>query len=193
MSNAPVKIIEGIAAPLLRDNIDTDQIIPSREMKSVFKTGLADGLFAGQRYLEDRVPNPDFVLNQPEFQTASILLSGKNFGCGSSREHAVWALKEFGIKAIIAESFGDIFYKNCIRNGILPIRLAATQMADLPRIPVIDLPQQTVGTVSFDIDPGDKDMLVQGLNPITQTLQDKKAIDAFLLSDRTARPWIYAD
>ena len=181
----------GIAAPMLRDNIDTDQIIPSREMKSVSKTGLADGLFAGQRYLDGRTPNPDFILNQPGFENATILLTGKNFGCGSSREHAVWAVKEFGFRAIIAESFGEIFYNNCVRNGILPIVLTCKEILRLPQKVTIDLPGQTVDGVSFDIPDGDKTMLVGGLDAIDLTLEKEAKIQGFLREDRLQRPWIY--
>jgi len=141
----------GTAAPLIRDNIDTDQIIPSREMTSVSKTGLSDGLFAGQRYIEDRVENPEFILNQELYRGATILLSGKNFGCGSSREHAVWALKEYGFRVIIAESFGDIFYNNCVRNGILCVQLEGKIIASFGDIVSIDLPRQLVNQTPFDI------------------------------------------
>ena len=121
----PFETFSGIVAPLIRMNIDTDAIIPSREMKSVSKQGLADGLFSDWRYesVESRKENKDFILNQSPFNKATILLSGRNFGCGSSREHAVWALSEWGIKVIIAPSFGSIFYSNCIKNGLLPITL----------------------------------------------------------------------
>jgi len=192
MSNKPFIVHIGIAAALIQDNIDTDQIIPSREMKSVSKTGLADGMFAGQRYLESRTPNPDFVLNQPEYKDASILLSGKNFGCGSSREHAVWALKEFGFRAIIAKSYGEIFYNNCVRNGILPIVLAVDDIAKLPVKVTINLQEQTINTLEFEIDEGDKKMLVGGLDAIAMTLGHEAEIRAFLDNDKAARPWIYA-
>ncbi len=192
MSSKPFTVHTGIAAALIQDNIDTDQIIPSREMKSVSKTGLADGMFAGQRYLESRTPNPDFVLNQPEYKDASILLSGKNFGCGSSREHAVWALKEFGFRAIIAESFGEIFYNNCVRNGILPIVLAVDDIAKLPVKVTINLQEQTINTLEFEIDEGDKKMLVGGLDAIAMTWGHEAEIRAFLDNDKAARPWIYA-
>ena len=181
----------GIAAPLLQDNIDTDQIIPSREMKTVSKTGLAAGLFAGQRYLNGRTPNPDFVLNQPNFEGATILLAGKNFGCGSSREHAAWALKDYGIRAVIAESFGEIFYNNCVRNGILCVVLSQGQIATLGKEITINLPAQTANGMSFDIPDGDKNMLVNGLDPIMLTLQDKHEIDDFFKTDKIARPWVY--
>ena len=191
MSNKPFTTLTGYAAPMLRDNIDTDQIIPSREMKSVSKTGLADGLFAGQRYLDGRDPNPEFVLNKTDYAGAMILLSGKNFGCGSSREHAVWALKEYGFRAIVAESYGEIFYNNCVRNGILPIILPAEQINSLSGELVIDLPGQTINQFTFDIAPGDKAILVGGLDAIALTLENDADIQAFLNNDRRERPWIY--
>jgi len=181
----------GTAAPMLRDNIDTDQIIPSREMKSVTKTGLGDGMFAGQRYLNDRVENPDFVLNQEIYRGATILLSGKNFGCGSSREHAVWALKEYGFRAVIAESFGEIFYNNCVRNGILCVQMEAEFIAARDLIVTIDLHMQTVDDVSFKIPRGDKAMLIGGLDPIAMTLQHEDDIAAHITRDKTTRPWVY--
>ena len=191
MSNQPFNIHIGIAAPLIRDNIDTDQIIPSREMKSVSKTGLSGGMFAGERYISGREPNPDFVLNKTVYANATILLSGQNFGCGSSREHAVWALKEYGFRAIIAQSFGEIFYNNCVRNGILPIVLAAELITKLPREVTIDLPAQTVAEFKFDMPEGDKKMLIDGLDMIAQTLEHEADISAFLDSDKVKRPWIY--
>ena len=191
MSNQPFNIHIGIAAPLIRDNIDTDQIIPSREMKSVSKTGLSGGMFAGERYISGREPNPGFVLNKTEYADATILLTGQNFGCGSSREHAVWALKEYGFRAIIAQSFGEIFYNNCVRNGILPIVLAAELITKLPREVSIDLPAQTVAEFKFDMPEGDKKMLIDGLDMIAQTLEHEVDISAFLDSDKVKRPWIY--
>jgi 3-isopropylmalate/(R)-2-methylmalate dehydratase small subunit len=129
----PFKSHRGIVAVLDRANVDTDAIIPSREMKSVSKSGLAEGLFAGWRYTQigGREPNPDFVLNQPAYAGAQILLAGENFGCGSSREHAVWALLEFGIRAILAPSFSPVFRLNCVRNGLLPVRLPPASIAAL--------------------------------------------------------------
>jgi len=174
------------------DNIDTDQIIPSREMKSVSKTGLADGMFAGQRYTEGRTPNPEFILNKPGYSEATILLSGKNFGCGSSREHAVWALKEYGFRAIIAESFGEIFYNNCVRNGILPIILNAKKITDLPHEITIDLKAQSIADFKFDISEGDKKMLAGGLDAIALTLNHEPDILSFLEKDMKERPWIYS-
>jgi len=192
----------GIFAPLLVDNVDTDQIIPSREIKSVGRTGLKDGLFAGWRYLagSDRQPDPDFVLNRADYKDATILISGENFGCGSSREHAVWALSEYGIRAVIASSFGDIFYNNCVRNGILPVRLPMDHIQAMANLPagtslMLDLPDQTVTyarTVDdFEIGPYAKRLLVEGLDPIGLTLKDQDRINAFQAADSDQRPWIY--
>jgi 3-isopropylmalate/(R)-2-methylmalate dehydratase small subunit len=195
----------GVAAPLLRVNVDTDQIIPSREMTTVGKRGLADGLFAGWRYRAGgRDPEPDFVLNRPEYAGASILLSGANFGCGSSREHAVWALAEYGFRCVIAPSFGAIFHSNCVRNGLLPLRLdearilsLAAQLAAAPQAPLdIDLEQSRITapdgqTIAFAVDAADRAMLLEGLDPIRLTLRHQAAIDAHLARDRQLRPWTY--
>lgn len=183
----------GLAAPLLRDNIDTDQIIPSREMKTVSKTGLSDGLFAGQRYINNREINPDFILNNELYDGATILLAGQNFGCGSSREHAVWALIDYGFRAVIAESFGEIFYNNSVRNGLLPIELKKSDIEALDDIVSIDLNAQTVDAVTFNIAQSDKDMLLGGFDPIDMTLQHKAVIEAFFVNDKAARPWKYDD
>ncbi|WAC71941.1 3-isopropylmalate dehydratase small subunit [Roseateles sp. SL47] len=198
---------EGVAAALLRPNIDTDAIIPSREMKTVGKTGLADGLFAGWRYRDatTRDPDPDFVLNRPAQRGSSILLAGQNFGCGSSREHAVWALKEYGIRTIVAPSFGAIFAGNCVRNGLLPVVLAMPQVealaasvakdpsrarlrVDLERCEVVDAEGVAYG---FEIAASQREMLLKGLDPIGLTLQSSAIVDAFEALDRHARPWIY--
>lgn len=199
----------GVAAPLLIDNVDTDQIIPSREMKAVSRDGLGEALFAGWRYVApgSREENPDFILNKSAYRGATILLGGKNFGCGSSREHAVWALKEFGIAAIIAPSFGEIFSGNCIRNGVLPIvadvkmvRAVARLVESDParRLLDIDLPQQRVSVrgaegsgFDFAIDAYAKRLLTEGLDPIGLTLTRKADIDAFLSKDAARRPWVY--
>jgi 3-isopropylmalate/(R)-2-methylmalate dehydratase small subunit len=193
----PITRLTAIAAPLLRDNIDTDLIIPSREMRGTGKTGLAGGLFAGWRYttIDGRVPNPDFVLNQPAFAAARILLAGGNFGCGSSREHAAWALAEFGIRAIVAPSFNPIFHGNCVRNGIVPVRLPAPAIATLAgHNPLtIDLGTMTVGAASashpFTLDREARAMLMAGLDAIDLTLRHADAIAAWQAADRTARPW----
>lgn len=201
------QIHRGVAAPLLRNNVDTDAIIPSREMKRVSKTGLGEGLFAAWRYTlpGSREPDPDFILNRPAYRNTSILLSGSNFGCGSSREHAVWALAEYGIRAIIASSFGSIFYSNCIRNGILPIVLEGADVeflaADVEIDPqgrplLIDLPAERVITAddrvfSFSLQPAHKHMLLEGLDGIALTLQHADDIAAFEQNDRNRRPWVY--
>jgi len=199
--------LNGIAAPLIRPNVDTDAIIPSREMKGVTKSGLADGLFAGWRYLDERarIPDPTFVLNQPAYAGASILLAGENFGCGSSREHAVWALAEYGFRAILAPSFAPIFENNCYRNGMLAARLSAafidhlaTSAAADPQAALlsIDLPAQEVkahdGTKGgFEINLEAKAMLVRGLDAIALTLTLSDSISAFRDRDRRVRPWAY--
>jgi 3-isopropylmalate/(R)-2-methylmalate dehydratase small subunit len=196
----------GVAAPILRANVDTDAIIPSREMKRVSKLGLGEGLFAGWRYREigGRDENPEFVLNQPGYAGASILLSGPNFGCGSSREHAVWALKEYGIRAVIAPGFGAIFANNCVRNGLLPLVLAeqeiaaiATWVAGAPQVnkPLIDLPGQTVTAdglhYAFDIEAGAKRMLVEGLDAIALTQTHWDVIEQFHEQRKNQYPWLY--
>jgi len=198
--------LTAVAAPILRANIDTDAIIPSREMKSAAKTGLADGLFAGWRYtsIGSRDPDATFVLNDPKYREARILLAGENFGCGSSREHAVWALRDFGFRAIIAPSFSPIFYGNCIRNGIVPVRLPvdivqalATGVATDPRnnLVRVDLDRQEVVAhgVShrFEIDPHARAMLLSGQDEIDLTLSRHADIETFLQTDRQRRPWIY--
>jgi 3-isopropylmalate/(R)-2-methylmalate dehydratase small subunit len=196
----------GIAAPILRGNVDTDAIIPSREMKRVSKLGLGEGLFAGWRYLQqgEREPDPDFVLNKPEYAGASILLSGPNFGCGSSREHAVWALAEFGIRAIIAPGFGSIFANNCVRNGLLPlvledefIQVIADWVSEDPvghRV-TIDLPAQELSAVdqifTFDIESGAKHMLVKGLDAIALTQTRWQQIKCFHEGRKIDHPWLY--
>jgi len=191
----PVPRVSGVAAPLLRDNIDTDAIIPSREIKGVGKTGLAEGLFAGWRYLQGREPDPGFVLNDPLYAHAPILLGGTNFGCGSSREHAVWALHEYGVRAVIAPGFAPIFASNCVRNGVIPVVLPAEVIATFKDTVTIDLVGQTVmsggACVAFDIDPEARAMLVDGLDAIGLTLTNLPAIAAFHAADRVARPWIY--
>ena len=196
---------EGVVAPLIRINIDTDTIIPSREMRHVSKQGLGEGLFAGWRYLngdrEKREINPDFILNKPRYTGASILLAGSNFGCGSSREHAVWALLEYGFKAVIAPSFGSIFYHNAMRNGLLPVRLPVLSINALSgggavdRV-TIDLPNTTVSSAAgqsfrFDIEPIYKEMLQQGLDVIDMTLKHTELIEEFQLRDRQIRSWAY--
>ena len=186
----PFTTLTSIVAPLIRDNVDTDAIIPSREMTSTGRTGLADGLFAPWRYTEGRTPNPDFVLNR--MPNARILASGVNFGCGSSREHAVWAIAEWGIRAVIAESFAPIFYNNCIRNGVLPVVLPKDAIADIAgRNVTIDLAAQTVAGHHFDVEAESKAMLLEGLDAIALTLKHADAIAAWTARDRHSRPWAY--
>ena len=201
----------GIAAPLLRPNIDTDAIIPSREIRRVSKEGLGEALFAGWRYRREqsceqgREPEPGFILNQAPYGNASILLAGDNFGCGSSREHAVWALKDFGFKAILAPSFGGIFFNNCALNGILAIELAEEAIARLaewtganPRgNPLeIDLAARRIHwrageETHFPIEATRRSLLLDGLDSIAATLRLEAAITAFEDKDRQRRPWVY--
>lgn len=195
----PFTTLHSTAVPLLRDNVDTDAIIPSREMKTTGRTGLADGLFAPWRYSDvaARVPDPAFPLNQPEAQGAQILLGGANFGCGSSREHAVWALAEYGIRCVIAESFAPIFRANCIRNGILPVALARDVVDSLAWQTLdVDLAAQTVcsgdETHAFSIEDEPRLMLLEGLDAIALTLKSLPEIDAWTAADRARRPWVYA-
>jgi 3-isopropylmalate/(R)-2-methylmalate dehydratase small subunit len=199
--------LTAVAAPLLRANVDTDAIIPSREMKSASKVGLGVGLFAGWRYLtvNSRDPNPEFILNQDDYRDAKILLSGENFGCGSSREHAVWALRDYGFRSVIAPSFSPIFFNNCGRNGIVPVRLPeeairglAAKVAQDPRKHQVTVDLVTQEVISHDgerhafaIDPHMKEMLLSGLDEIDLTLTKRPEIDAFLAADRARRPWIY--
>jgi len=191
--NPPLSTLTARAVHIPGENIDTDTIIPSREIKGVGKTGLADGLFANWRYLENRRPNPDFALNRPENRDSQILLSGANFGCGSSREQAVWALKEYGFRVIIAESFGEIFYKNCIQNGLLPIRLSKEAIETLARkdTPLtLDLPARKLDGFGFDIAPADKAMLEGGLDATALILKDEDAITAFEEHHFRTQPWL---
>ncbi len=197
----PFTTLTSLPMPLIRDNIDTDQIIPSREMKSTGKTGLADGLFAGWRYTEigGRDPDPDFVMNDPFFSDSRIILGGENFGCGSSREHAVWALVEYGFRAVITPSFAPIFAGNCVRNGILPVVLDSEAIATIEQggLPVtIDLPEQKVSinegqSWTFPIDEEAKAMLLDGLDAIDLSLKMADDIAAWQKADQTRRPWIY--
>ncbi len=195
----PFTTITSLGIPILRDNVDTDTIIPSREMKSTGKTGLADGLFAPWRYLDPdaRTLNPDFVMNEAAYAGAHIVLAGKNFGCGSSREHAVWALLEFGIRCIIAESFAPIFRNNCIRNGLLPIDLGRPVWPEAVGVPLtVDLASLTVQVAPeryrmFHIDEAEKTMLLEGLDAIDLTLKHRDTIAKWQASDRVVRPWVY--
>jgi len=197
----PFTILTSLPMPLIRDNIDTDQIIPSREMKSTGKTGLTDGLFAGWRYTEigGREADTNFVLNDPHYADSQIILGGTNFGCGSSREHAVWALAEYGFRAIIAPSFAPIFSGNCVRNGILPAVIDADAIAIMEKAdsPItIDLSMQKIGiheghSWTFPIDEEAKAMLIEGLDAIDLSLKMADDIATWQEADRAKRPWIY--
>jgi len=198
------------AIPLMRSNIDTDTIIPSREMRTVSRSGLAAGLFAPWRYSDPdaRSENPDFVFNQPAYRDASILLAGENFGCGSSREHAVWALQESGFRAIVAPSFATIFRNNAQRNGLLTVELADSAIDALMQWVSLDPQRNTVGidldactiehdpqqpVLSFSMDPTIRNMLLNGLDEIGLTEQSMDCIAAFEERDRPIRPWVYLE
>ena len=201
----PLVSLAAIAVPLVRENIDTDAIIPSREMRFVTKTGLADGLFAGWRYRQigGRDPDPAFVLNEPRYRDAKILISGANFGCGSSREHAVWALAEYGFRAIVAPSFSPIFRANCIRNGVAPVILpmpAVKRLAELAAEPApvplaIDLATMTLCAAGeawpFSLEPEARMSLMEGLDAIELTAKRAAEIAAFRAADAERRPWAY--
>ncbi len=195
-------VLEGVAAPLRVINVDTDAIIPKQYLKTIKRTGLGVGLFSEKRYRDDGSENPDFVLNKPAYRSAKILVAGDNFGCGSSREHAPWALKDFGITCVISTSFGDIFYNNCFKNGLLPIKVAPDDLEKLfddaerganARIS-IDLESQEIrgpdgGVIKFDIDPHRKHCLLNGLDDIGMTLVKKSKIAGFEDKAKAARPW----
>ena len=196
---------EGLVAPLDRRDVDTDQIIPQRFLRKIARTGFGPDLFANLRYLgDDTTPNPDFVLNQPRYAGASILLARDNFGCGSSREHAPWALQEYGFRVLIAPSFADIFYNNCLGNGMLPVVLASEEVDALFSAVYaqegyrlrVSLPEQTVttpdGTVyRFAIDTFRKESLLRGLDAIGRTEQYNAAIDAYEARRRDEAPWLF--
>ena len=195
--------LTSVAAPLPIINIDTDMIIPKDYLKTIKRTGLGKGLFAEMRFKEDGSENPDFVLNQPAYSKAEILVAGDNFGCGSSREHAPWALLDFGVKCVISTSFADIFYNNCFKNGILPVKVSEEEleklMDDAKRganaTLTVDLEAQTIagpdgGTIHFDIDPDRKHRLLNGIDDIGETLEKASSIDAFEARMKEQRPWV---
>ncbi|MBP5858958.1 3-isopropylmalate dehydratase small subunit [Marivibrio halodurans] len=199
----PFKQLNGIAAPLDLVNVDTDMIIPKQYLKTIQRTGLGRALFDEMRHNEDGTEKPEFVLNQEPYRHASILVAGDNFGCGSSREHAPWALLDFGIRCVLAPSFADIFYNNCFKNGILPIRLPeetiralmgkcdrghnAQWSIDLERQVVVDPDGEEI---AFEIDPFRKHCLLNGLDDIGLTLQKDDKIDAFEKSCQSDKPWL---
>jgi 3-isopropylmalate/(R)-2-methylmalate dehydratase small subunit len=205
-------IHKGLVAPMDRDNVDTDAIIPKQFLKSIKRSGFGPNLFDEWRYLDhgepgqdpaSRKPNPDFVLNQPRYQGASVLIARSNFGCGSSREHAPWALQQYGFRAILAPSFADIFFNNCFKNGLLPIVLPESAIArlfdEVYAFPgyqlVVDLPRQVVvkpdgAELPFDIEPFRKECLIGGLDEIGLTLQHTDKIRAYEAQRIAAKPWL---
>ncbi len=205
--------LDGLVVPLDRANVDTDAIIPKQFLKSIKRAGFGPNLFDEWRYLDPgepgmdpatRTPNPEFVLNFPRYKGASVLLARDNFGCGSSREHAPWALEDYGIRAIIAPSYADIFYNNCFKNGLLPIVLPAEVVEDLFRETyavegyrlVIDLDAQTVTTpdgesFAFEVDPGRKHRLVNGLDDIGLTLRFTEKINEYEERRKQEAPWLF--
>ncbi len=197
--------LTGIAAPLPMANVDTDKIIPARFLKTIARTGLGKSLFANLRYKEDGSENPDFVLNKEPYRRAEILIAYENFGCGSSREHAPWALLDFGIRCVIAPDFADIFHNNCFKNGILPVRLpreVCEQLIEDAKLGAnarltVDLDRQVVvrpngEEIPFQVDPLRRHLLLNGLDDIGQTLQHAPAIDGFEARQKAAQPWLYA-
>jgi len=208
----PFRIHAGLVAPIDRENVDTDAIIPKQFLKSIKKSGFGENLFDAWRYLDpgepgqdsrSRQPNPDFVLNQPRYQGASILLARKNFGCGSSREHAPWALQQYGFRAVLAPSYADIFFNNCFKNGLLPIVVAETDAArlfdEVAAFPgfrlTIDLDAQQVrkpdgAALAFAIEPFRKRCLLGGLDEIGLTLEHADAVRAFEAERLRTRPWL---
>jgi len=194
--------LEGVAAPLRIVNVDTDMIIPKQYLKTLKRTGLAKGLFSELRYKDDGSDNPDFVLNKPAYKNAKIIVADNNFGCGSSREHAPWALMDYGIRCVISTEFGDIFYNNCFKNGVLPIKVSKEDLDKLfddadrgaNATLSIDLEKQEIrgpdgGVVKFEIDPHRKHTMLNGLDDIGLTHLKKEKIDSFEEKSKAARPW----
>ncbi|MFN3889839.1 MAG: 3-isopropylmalate dehydratase small subunit [Beijerinckiaceae bacterium] len=195
--------LTGVAAPLNIMNIDTDMIIPKQYLKTIARTGLGKGLFSEMRYRDDGSENPDFVLNKPAYRNAKIIVAGDNFGCGSSREHAPWALLDYGIRCVISTSFADIFYNNCFQNGILPAKVSAEDLAKLMddaarganATLTVDLESQEIrgpdgGVVKFEIDGFRKHCLLNGLDDIGLTMQKGDKISAFEKQTGSERPWM---
>ena len=198
----PFTTLTSTPAPLKVINVDTDMIIPKQYLKTIKRTGLGTALFAEMRYKEDGSENPDFVLNQPAYRKSEILIAGDNFGCGSSREHAPWALLDFGIRCVISTSFADIFYNNCFKNGILPIRVTQDELDKLfddaergaNATLSIDLGKQEIrgpdgGTVKFEIDPFRKHCMINGLDDIGLTMEKEASIVGFEARNAEQRPW----
>ena len=196
-------MLEGVAAPLKMINVDTDRIIPKQYLKTIKRTGLGKGLFAEMRYNADGSDNPDFVLNQPAYRKAKILVAGDNFGCGSSREHAPWALLDYGIRCVISTSFGDIFYNNCFKNGVLPIKVSPQDLEKLfddaergaNATLTVDLEKQEIrgpdgGVVRFDLDPFRKHCLLNGLDDIGLTMAKSERINRYEQQTKAERSWL---
>ncbi len=196
-------VLEGVAAPLRVINVDTDMIIPKQYLKTIKRTGLGSGLFSERRFNDDGSENPDFVINKPAYRNAKILVAGDNFGCGSSREHAPWALMDFGIRCVISTSFGDIFYNNSFKNGILPIRVKPQELEELMQDAerganatlTIDLESQEIrrpdgGVIKFDIDPHRKHCLLNGLDDVGLTMQKHEHINTHETKIKQERPWL---
>jgi 3-isopropylmalate/(R)-2-methylmalate dehydratase small subunit len=196
-------VLEGVAAPLRVINVDTDMIIPKQYLKTIKRTGLGKGLFSEMRFKDDGSENPDFVLNKSAYRQAKILVAGDNFGCGSSREHAPWALADFGIRCVISTAFGDIFYNNCFKNGMLPIRVSPEDLEKLfddaergsNSTLTVDLEKQEIrgpdgGTISFDVDPHRKHCLLNGLDDIGLTHEKRPQIDSYESKIAAERPWV---
>ncbi|WP_179402709.1 3-isopropylmalate dehydratase small subunit [Burkholderia guangdongensis] len=195
-------VVEGVAAPLLRDNVDTDIVIRIERLTQQTRDALGKFAFEAWRYNEDGTENPSFVLNRAPWRGAPVLLAGSNFGCGSSREGAVWALMSMGIRCVIAESFGEIFYNNCFQSGLLPVRLPKVQIETLASLAQtgasvkVDLVEQNITvhdlTIPFEIEGLRRNALLQGLDEISQTLQLREVIREWQRADREERPWIWS-
>ncbi len=195
--------LTGVAAPMPIVNVDTDMIIPKDYLKTIKRTGLAEGLFAEMRLNEDGSENPDFVLNKPAYRNATILVAGDNFGCGSSREHAPWALLDRGIRCVISTSFADIFYNNCFKNGILPVQVTEDELEKLMddanrgsnAVLTVDLEKQTItgpdgGTISFNVDQHKRHCLLNGLDDIGLTMEKAESINTYEGKLEENRPWV---
>mgnify|MGYP001806416395 CR=1 FL=1 len=199
----PFTTLTGVAAPLEITNVDTDMIIPKQYLKTIKRTGLGTGLFSEMRYNEDGTENPDFVLNKPAYRKAQIIVAGDNFGCGSSREHAPWALLDFGVRCVISTSFADIFYNNCFKNGILPVTVSPEDLEKLMddarrganATLTVDLETQEIrgpdgGVITFEIDAFRKHCLMNGLDDIGLTMEKAPSIDSYEKKTAESRPWL---
>ena len=196
-------LLSGVAAPLPIVNVDTDMIMPKQFLKTIKRTGLGKAIFFDMRYDENDLPRPEFILNKKEFKNSQILLAGKNFGCGSSREHAPWGLLDFGIKCVIAPSFAEIFYSNCFKNGILPIILEEEKIKELSEYAnrkeeiFVDLNQEKIvygnNELKFEVDPFKKKCLLEGLDDIALSLKKSEKIEKFEKNLKKEKPWVFND